>query len=62
MSERRRAAMVYNPVKVDLEAVKAAVARAEEAAGWDETLWFETSVEDPEPGRRARRSRPAPTW
>ncbi|NQX05580.1 NAD(+)/NADH kinase [Rathayibacter sp. VKM Ac-2856] len=51
MSELRRAAVVYNPVKVDLEAVKAAVARAEEAAGWDETLWFETSVEDPGAGQ-----------
>jgi len=51
MSELRRAAVVYNPVKVDLEAVKAAVARAQEAAGWDETLWFETSVEDPGAGQ-----------
>ncbi|MCJ1702380.1 MULTISPECIES: diacylglycerol kinase family protein [unclassified Rathayibacter] len=51
MSELRRAAIVYNPVKVDLEAVKAAVARAQEAAGWDETLWFETSVEDPGAGQ-----------
>ena len=51
MSELRRAAIVYNPVKVDLESVKAAVARAQEAAGWDETLWFETSVEDPGAGQ-----------
>ncbi|QHC64083.1 diacylglycerol kinase [Rathayibacter festucae] len=51
MSELHRAAIVYNPVKVDLEAVKASVARAQEAAGWDETLWFETSVEDPGAGQ-----------
>jgi diacylglycerol kinase (ATP) len=51
MSELKRAAIVYNPVKVDLEAVQAAVARAQEAAGWDETLWFETSVEDPGAGQ-----------
>lgn len=51
MSERRRAALVYNPVKVDLKAVKASVARAEKEAGWDETLWFETSVEDPGAGQ-----------
>ncbi|MBF4461369.1 MULTISPECIES: diacylglycerol/lipid kinase family protein [unclassified Rathayibacter] len=51
MPERRRAALVYNPVKVELDAVKAAVARAEAAAGWEETLWFETSVEDPGAGQ-----------
>lgn len=51
MPERRRAAVVYNPVKVDLENVKAAVARAEQAAGWEKTLWFKTSVEDPGAGQ-----------
>jgi diacylglycerol kinase family enzyme len=51
MSEPRRAALVYNPVKVDLGSVKAAVSRAEEAAGWAETLWLETSVEDPGAGQ-----------
>lgn len=51
MTEPRRAALVYNPVKVDLESVKAAVSRAEEAAGWAETLWLETSVEDPGAGQ-----------
>ncbi|KQQ22229.1 diacylglycerol kinase [Rathayibacter sp. Leaf299] len=51
MSEPRRAALVYNPVKVDLDSVKAAVSRAEEAAGWAETLWLETSVEDPGAGQ-----------
>lgn len=49
--EPRRAALVYNPVKVDLERVKAAVSRAEADAGWAETLWFETSVEDPGAGQ-----------
>ena len=44
---RRLAAVVYNPIKVDVEALKTAVAREESAAGWEETLWFETSVEDP---------------
>ncbi|AZZ56292.1 diacylglycerol/lipid kinase family protein [Rathayibacter iranicus] len=51
MPEHRRAAIVYNPVKVDLETVQAAIARAQEAAGWEETLWFETSVEDPGAGQ-----------
>jgi diacylglycerol kinase (ATP) len=42
----RVAAVVYNPIKIDLDAVKAAVARAEGAAGWGTTLWFETSEDD----------------
>ena len=46
-----RAAVVYNPIKIDLDAVRAVVAREEEAAGWPETLWFPTSQEDP--GRAA---------
>jgi len=39
--------VVFNPVKVDLEQVKAAVASAESSAGWGPTLWLETSEEDP---------------
>jgi diacylglycerol kinase family enzyme len=46
----RVAAVVYNPIKVDLEAIRAVVASEEAAAGWAETLWFETSVEDPGQG------------
>ncbi|MFZ7087664.1 diacylglycerol/lipid kinase family protein [Curtobacterium sp. RRHDQ10] len=42
-----RAAVVYNPVKIDLEAVRAVVQKEEQSAGWDETLWCETSKEDP---------------
>jgi YegS/Rv2252/BmrU family lipid kinase len=42
-----RAAVVYNPVKIDLDAVRAVVRQEEQAAGWDETLWCETSKEDP---------------
>ncbi|NIZ89671.1 diacylglycerol/lipid kinase family protein [Kineococcus rubinsiae] len=42
-----RAAVVYNPVKIDLDAVRAVVEREEAAAGWEPTLWFETSREDP---------------
>ena len=41
-----RAAVVYNPIKVDIEKVKSAVAAAESEAGWAETLWFETTEED----------------
>ena len=49
-SSKPVAAVVYNPVKVDLEALKASVARHEAPNGWGETLWFETSVEDPGEG------------
>ena len=42
--------MVYNPIKVDLDAIKKVVAAAEAKAGWGETLWFETSKEDPGQG------------
>lgn len=43
---RGRAAVVYNPIKVDIDRLKAAVAARDTANGWAETLWFETSVED----------------
>lgn len=46
----RRAAVVYNPIKVDLDAVRAAVATHEKKAGWGETLWFSTSKDDPGQG------------
>lgn len=45
-----QAAIVYNPIKIDLEVMRAAVAAAEKAAGWSETLWFETSEKDPGEG------------
>jgi diacylglycerol kinase (ATP) len=46
----RRAAVVYNPIKVDLASLKTKVAQAAGAAGWQETLWFETSEDDPGKG------------
>lgn len=46
-TEQRTAAVVYNPVKVDLPALKSIVEQHERDAGWAETLWFETSEEDP---------------
>lgn len=39
--------MVYNPIKVDLEKLREVVTAQASAAGWAETLWFETSEEDP---------------
>ena len=44
------AAVVYNPIKVELDDVRAAVQEAETAAGWGETRWYETSVDDPGEG------------
>lgn len=43
----RRAAIVYNPIKVDIERVRAAVAAAESSEGWAKSVWLETSEDDP---------------
>ncbi|MCS5735134.1 diacylglycerol/lipid kinase family protein [Herbiconiux daphne] len=42
----KTAAVVYNPIKVDIDALRSAVGAEQRAAGWGETLWFETSVDD----------------
>jgi len=42
----RTAAVIYNPVKVDLDSLRRTVAEEADAAGWATTLWFETTVED----------------
>lgn len=47
---RTRAAVVYNPIKIDLDAVQQAVLAQERRAGWEPTAWFETSIEDPGQG------------
>jgi diacylglycerol kinase family enzyme len=45
--EPRTVAVVINPSKFsDVDAVKATVAAGAERAGWNEPLWFETSVDD----------------
>ena len=46
----RVAAVVYNPIKVDLDAIKAVMSIEQKAAGWGETLWFATTEEDPGQG------------
>lgn len=43
----KTAAVVYNPIKVNLKQLKATVKSAEAHAGWSKSLWFETSVLDP---------------
>jgi diacylglycerol kinase family enzyme len=45
-TRRRLAAVVYNPLKVDAEKLKKAVAGASKAAGWAPPAWFETTAED----------------
>ncbi|POH64570.1 MULTISPECIES: diacylglycerol/lipid kinase family protein [Cryobacterium] len=42
----RNAAVIYNPVKVDLDALRKAVNTEAAAGGWSESVWFETSVDD----------------
>ncbi|MDF2442482.1 MAG: diacylglycerol kinase, partial [Subtercola sp.] len=42
----RVAAIVYNPIKVDVDLLKMAVASESRAAGWGESLFFETTVDD----------------
>jgi diacylglycerol kinase family enzyme len=46
-----KAAVVYNPVKVDLDAIRSIVAREEQSAGWAETMWIATSEDDPGQGQ-----------
>jgi len=45
-ARKKRAAVVYNPIKVDIRKVKNAVTNAAKAAGWASPLWFETTTED----------------
>jgi diacylglycerol kinase (ATP) len=52
-AERPRAAIVYNPVKVAVDALRAAVVSQEEQSGWASSSWFETDAEDS--GRAAAR-------
>jgi diacylglycerol kinase family enzyme len=48
------AAVVFNPVKVDVAKLRAFVAQAAIDAGWAESRWYETSVEDPGTGLAKR--------
>lgn len=44
---KQQAAVVFNPTKVNVAALKRVVAAAEKKAGWKRSLWFETSEADP---------------
>ncbi|WP_349898934.1 diacylglycerol/lipid kinase family protein [Parafrigoribacterium soli] len=45
-ASERRAAIVFNPIKVDMRKLEKAIAHAEAESGWGETHWFETSEDD----------------
>lgn len=49
-SSRPRAAVVYNPIKIDVDALRSSILIAEREHDWAETLWLETSVDDPGQG------------
>ena len=46
-----RAALIYNPVKVELDELKPIVEAVEQEAGWRPTLWLETTEDDPGTGQ-----------
>lgn len=50
----RRAAVIYNPVKIDADHLRDIVAAAESAAGWAKSIWIETSEADPGVGQARR--------
>jgi diacylglycerol kinase (ATP) len=52
-SRSKRAALVFNPIKVDIARLREVVAAEESASGWQETLWLETSEDDPGQGAAA---------
>jgi diacylglycerol kinase (ATP) len=54
MEQPRHAAVVFNPIKVDEAALHEAVNGAAGRAGWAETRWYATSVEDPGTGQAKR--------
>ena len=50
----RRAAVIYNPVKVDLAKLRREVAKSEKAAGWMPSVWLPTRVDDIGTGQARR--------
>ena len=42
----RRAAVIYNPIKVDLAKLRREVAKSEKSAGWMPSVWLPTRVDD----------------
>jgi diacylglycerol kinase family enzyme len=50
---RRLAAVVYNPLKVDLEKLRASIDSVAEAGGWRATIWYPTTKRDAGQGMTA---------
>ena len=50
----RRAAVIYNPVKVDLAKLRREVAKSEKSAGWMPSVWLPTRVDDIGTGQARR--------
>ncbi len=50
-AHRDRAAVIVNPIKIDVAALRTAVEALEADTGWGSSLWLETSVDDPGQGR-----------
>jgi diacylglycerol kinase family enzyme len=46
----KTAAVIYNPIKVDLDVLRAVIGREEQSAGWSKSVWIETSEDDPGQG------------
>ncbi|GAA4678388.1 diacylglycerol/lipid kinase family protein [Frondihabitans cladoniiphilus] len=46
MTDPQTAAVIYNPIKVDIDLLRSTVGHEAGQAGWAESLWFETSEED----------------
>jgi diacylglycerol kinase (ATP) len=46
-TDRKQAAVIFNPVKANGAKLKKAVNAAAKAAGWAPTIWFETTEQDP---------------
>jgi diacylglycerol kinase (ATP) len=46
----KTAAVIYNPTKVDREALQATIDEEAGAAGWAPSTWYETTAEDPGQG------------
>jgi len=45
-AEPQRAAVVYNPIKVDVTKLRVEINRAATKAGFEKTLWFETTIDE----------------
>jgi diacylglycerol kinase (ATP) len=48
---QRRAAVIYNPVKVEAETLRAVIAAEPATRDWADILWYETTEEDPGTGQ-----------